>query len=112
MSVLGGRRQRDEALERTQRFARLFMVPGLWHCSGGPGPNKFDMLSALESWVEQGEAPDQVIGTKYVKDTPASGVVLTRPLCVYPQTARYLGGDPRAAASFSCDEADDQEGDP
>ena len=107
LSVFGGRGDREEALERAQRFARLFMVPGLWHCAGGPGPNKFDMLSALESWVEQGEAPKKIIGTKYVKDDPTMGVILTRPLCVYPQTARYLGGNPSEAASFSCGAADE-----
>jgi feruloyl esterase len=77
-------------------FARLFMVPGMWHCAGGPGPNTFDMLPALENWVENGQAPDSVLGTN-----TASG--LTRPLCAYPNVATYDGvGNPAKASSFSC----------
>lgn len=108
-SVVGGGRAREAALRRARRFARLFMVPGLWHCAGGPGANQFDMLGALESWVEEGEAPEAILATKYVKDDPALGVSFTHPLCAYPKTARYLGGDPADAESFACGEAGDEQ---
>jgi feruloyl esterase len=99
----------DPALRQTQTYARLFMVPGMWHCSGGPGPNTFDALTPLVNWVEKGIAPETITATKYVNDTPASGVQMTRPLCVFPKVAKYNGhGDTNAAASFICvpDEAD------
>lgn len=106
------------ALHDTQSFARLFMVPGMNHCSGGPGPNSFggayqpagnprdrthDMVEALDAWVDQGVAPSRIVATKYANDTPSQGAVMTRPLCVYPKTAVYNGsGDPTRAANFSC----------
>jgi hypothetical protein len=95
-------------------FYRLFLVPGMGHCSGGIGPNSFgngflssrtdaehDLLSALEAWVEQDAAPDRFVGTgTAVKDSTAT---LTRPLCPYPQTARYLGrGNSNDANNFEC----------
>ncbi len=98
-------------------FIRLFMVPGLQHCFMGPGPNSFgqllsgpqgdpehDVLSAVERWVESGAAPQKVIATKYVNDLdPSQGVKMTRPLCPYPQLARYNGaGDKDDAANFVC----------
>ncbi|GAA2431547.1 tannase/feruloyl esterase family alpha/beta hydrolase [Actinomadura vinacea] len=64
----------------TQEFARLFMVPGMSHCGGGPGPNVFDTLTPLTRWVERGTAPTEIVATKYVNDNPAEGVSLTRPL--------------------------------
>jgi tannase/feruloyl esterase len=75
------------------------MVPGMQHCSGGPGPDSFDSLTALEQWVEQGIAPKQIIASKL-----AAGVVTrTRPLCRYPQVARYKGkGSTDDAANFRC----------
>lgn len=106
-------------LRRTQRFYRLFMVPGMTHCYFGPGATSFggvgqqipprrdpehDVQSALENWVENGVAPDRIIATKYLDDAAATREVkLTRPLCVYPLVARYDGtGDPDDAASFEC----------
>jgi feruloyl esterase len=78
---------------------RLFMAPGMAHCGGGSGPSTFDMLTALEQWVEQGKAPDQIIASRSVK-----GVVdRTRPLCPYPQVAAYKGsGSTDDAANFVC----------
>jgi feruloyl esterase len=78
---------------------RLFMAPGMGHCSGGEGPNTFDMVTALEQWVEQGKAPDQVVASH-----STDGVVdRTRPLCPYPQVAAYKGtGSVNEAASFVC----------
>jgi len=92
----------DRKLTATQRYARLFMVPGMFHCSGGPGPNVFDALTPLVNWVEQGVAPETILATKFVADTPPT-VQMTRPLCVYPKVARYKGsGDSNQAANFVC----------
>jgi feruloyl esterase len=79
--------------------ARLFMVPGMGHCGGGDGTSTFDMLSALDQWVDQGKAPDRVVASR-LKD----GVVdRTRPLCPYPQVATYKGsGSTDEAGSFVC----------
>ncbi len=71
---------------------RLFMVPGMGHCGGGPGVNAFDSIGTLEKWVEKGIAPDTMLGTG------AKG--MTRPLCPYPQAAEYKGsGDLKDAAT-------------
>ena len=79
-------------------FYRLFMVPGMGHCGGGPGPSTVDWLTPLEKWVEQGIAPDVIIGSHLT-----NGVVdLTRPLCPYPEEAVYKRGDIRMATSFVC----------
>jgi hypothetical protein len=93
-------------------FARFFRVPGMGHCSGGPATDQFDPLSALVSWVEQGQAPDRLTATArgpgnaggVNADVPATWAAnRTRPLCPYPQVARYNGsGDVESAASFSC----------
>ncbi len=88
------------------RFTHLYMAPGMPHCFGGSGPNTFGtpMLSALDRWVGKGVAPRAIIATKYRMDgDPASGIVRTRPLCPYPQVARYKGtGSIDVAASFAC----------
>ena len=89
--------------DQIQEGARLFMVPGLYHCSGGPGPNTFDTLTALENWVEKDTAPEGIVATKYVNDTPAQGVSRTMPLCKFPEMASYSGsGDVNDAASWTC----------
>jgi feruloyl esterase len=89
-------------LTRTQQFARLFMVPGMYHCSGGPGPNVFDALTPLVQWVEGGVAPETITATKFVNNTPPV-VQMTRPLCLYPKVAKYKGsGDTNVAANFVC----------
>ena len=86
--------------ETQDEFFRLFMVPGMDHCRGGVGPNRFDMIGAITKWVEQGEAPDRVIATGVDKE---GAVVRTRPLCPYPQVAVYKGeGDTDQAGSFEC----------
>jgi feruloyl esterase len=90
--AMGGR-------DETEPFARLFMMPGVGHCAGGPGPDAIDPLTALESWVEKGIAPTQMIATK----REAGKVVRERPLCPYPEIAKYSGaGSTDVAASFSC----------
>jgi feruloyl esterase len=69
------------------------------HCRGGEGPNVFDSVAALEQWVEQKHAPDQITASH----TTNGSVDRTRPLCPYPQVARYSGaGSPDDAANFSC----------
>jgi hypothetical protein len=80
-------------------FARLFMVPGMSHCAGGIGPDRNDAVTAVIDWVEKGKAPDQIIASKVTNNQ----VVRTRPLCPYPQVARYKGtGSIDDAANFSC----------
>ncbi|MEJ2090295.1 MAG: tannase/feruloyl esterase family alpha/beta hydrolase, partial [Gammaproteobacteria bacterium] len=87
------------ALADTQAFFRLFMVPGLGHCRGGPGPDRFDGLTALENWVEAGKAPDTLIASKVEN----GAVTRTLPLCPYPGTPVWdRAGDPYDAASFRC----------
>ncbi len=87
------------SVKNTQEFARLFMVPGMLHCGGGPGPNSFDMVAALEQWVEQKQAPERIDGSH----TTNGAVDRTRPLCVYPKSASYSGsGSTDDAANFVC----------
>jgi len=77
-------------------FMRLFMVPGMGHCRGGPGPNTFDTISALERWRESGAAPSELAGAN-----PQTG--LTRPLCPYPDYAQYSGtGQLNDGANWRC----------
>jgi feruloyl esterase len=84
----------------TQRFFRLFMAPGMAHCSGGPGPNQLDALTALENWIEKGEAPERIVATRR---RPDGSVERTRPLCVYPKVARWSGrGSTDEAVNFAC----------
>ena len=99
---------------QAERFARLYTVPGMGHCQGGPSTDQFDMLTPLVNWVEKGKAPEQVIATArgvgnaggVNADVPADwSPARTRPLCPYPRIALYNGtGDIESAASFSCRE--------
>ena len=104
-----------EALDKNHQgraadFARLFPVPGMNHCQGGPTTEQFDALSALVNWVERGQVPEQIIATARPgvnPDVPANwqtnGKPRSRPLCPYPKQARYGGsGDINDAANFSC----------
>ncbi len=99
--------------EKADTFYRMFLLPGIYHCSGGPGVGnigdsspavqhdpKHDLVEAIDAWVTKKQAPDVLIGT-HLND--AKKVDRTRPLCPYPQEARYLGkGDTNDAASFMC----------
>jgi feruloyl esterase len=92
------------------------MIPGMQHCVGGPGATWFGQLgtvtskgpkhgiyTALEDWVEKDTAPGEIIATKYQQDNPTKSVQMTRPLCAYPQVAKYKGsGDPNDSANFVC----------
>lgn len=105
---------RGSGSRQVEDFYRLFMVPGMGHCGSGFGPNSFgnvgtvapgdperDVLTALERWVEQGVAPERLIGTGTMAGDASRK--LTRPLCPYPQVARYKGsGDVNDAGSFAC----------
>lgn len=83
----------------TMDFYRLFMVPGMFHCSGGVGPSTFDAMTPLVEWVERGTPPQSIPAARIVD----SKTVRTRPLCPYPQVAKYKGtGSIDEAASFSC----------
>ena len=85
--------------EKTGASVRLFMAPGMNHCAGGDGPNAFDMVAALEQWVEQGKAPERVTASHRT----GGQVDRTRPLCPYPQVAKYKGtGSMDDAENFAC----------
>ncbi|HUN59061.1 MAG TPA: tannase/feruloyl esterase family alpha/beta hydrolase [Candidatus Binataceae bacterium] len=85
--------------------ARLFMVPGMHHCSGGPGPNVFDPLSPLIEWAEGGPAPDGIIAAHYPNNDGTPPPDRTMPLCAYPETAVYDGtGNVDLASSWTCEE--------
>lgn len=96
----------------TESFVRLYMAPGVQHCGGGPGPDSFggvgssdpthSMNAALEQWVEKGVAPETIIASKYAGQD-RQHAVMTRPLCVYPQAAKYKGsGNTNDAGNFEC----------
>ncbi|MGD8339604.1 MAG: tannase/feruloyl esterase family alpha/beta hydrolase [Gammaproteobacteria bacterium] len=86
----------------TRDFARLFLVPGMGHCGGGLGTSRFDAQRAIENWVERGIAPDRIEAER-VDDR--GQIIRTRPLCPYPQTARYRGtGNSDRSGSFVCAE--------
>ncbi len=83
----------------TRDFFRLFMVPGMGHCGGGIGPDRNDAMTAMINWVEKGKAPDSILASRVVDNK----TVRTRPLCPYPQVARYSGqGSIDDAANFRC----------
>jgi Tannase and feruloyl esterase len=112
-SVIAKMGQRD-----AEAFVRLYMAPGVQHCGDGPGPDWFgqvgrlsftdpshSMAAALEQWVEKGTAPATIIASQY-EGQEQRHAVMTRPLCVYPQTAKYQGsGDTNDAANFTCRQA-------
>ncbi len=85
--------------KKTSDSVRLFMAPGMGHCGGGEGPNKMDLEGTLDKWVDKGTAPDKIVASH----STAGKVDRTRPLCPYPQVAKYSGsGSIDAAANFSC----------
>jgi feruloyl esterase len=86
-------------IEDTRQGVRLYMVPGMIECNGGPGTDTFDMLGVMRRWVERGEAPNEVIAAR----VEHGKVVRTRPLCPYPQVATYRGrGSTDDARNFVC----------
>jgi len=91
-----------------EAFARLYVVPGMNHCGGGPATDQFDLLTPMMQWAEQGVAPDRVIASVDPDngELPAPwSKARTRPLCPWPQQARYIGeGDPERAENFACEQ--------
>jgi len=84
---------------KTPEFFRLFMQPGVFHCGGGVGPGNFEPLLDVIDWVEAGKAPDRIVAAQVWNGK----TVRTRPLCPYPQTARYVGtGSIDEAQNFHC----------
>lgn len=110
-SVIAKMGQRD-----ADSFLRLYMVPGMQHCDNGPGPDSFGQVgkltgddprhsadAALEQWVEKGVSPSTIVASKYAGDDKQHPT-MTRPLCVYPQAAKYKGsGDTNDASNFACE---------
>lgn len=98
---LDGLRQRYGA--RTDDMARLFTVPNMAHCAGGPATDQYDGLSALVKWVEQGEAPSRIVARARPENRDVTFPGRTRPLCAWPKQSRYNGsGSIEDAANFSC----------
>jgi hypothetical protein len=96
---------------RSQDTVRLFLVPGMNHCSGGPATDQFDLLTPLMQWVEQDEAPAEVVASARGASNPGGANPevpaswssdRTRPLCPFPRVAEYKGGDIESADSFAC----------
>jgi feruloyl esterase len=84
---------------KAEQSLALFMMPGMYHCAGGPGPDTFDRMGAIESWVEKGEKPARIVASHRTDGKTDR----TRPLCPYPQVAAYSGkGSTDDAASFIC----------
>jgi feruloyl esterase len=93
---------------KVEDFYRLFMLPGMAHCGGGPGPSKFDDLTAIRAWVEDGKAPQGLVAETFTIPQLSAGQVLkiSRPICSYPLIARWTGhGDPNVADNFTCEPA-------
>jgi feruloyl esterase len=108
--------------DETSNFTRLYLMPGVKHCGDGPGPDSIgqwglpamkesdashNVIHALEDWVEDGKAPEAITATKYAEDADhhpdPHKIVMTRPICPYPQQAHYKGtGSIKDAASFVC----------
>jgi feruloyl esterase len=85
--------------EKVADAVRLFMAPGMGHCGGGDGPNEFDMLAALEQWRENGKTPSEILASQVSEGR----TIRTRPLCAYPQIAKYKGsGSIDRAENFVC----------
>ena len=92
--VAGGDREADD-------YLRMFMLPGVLHCAGGPGPDQVDWIAIIQQWVEENEAPERLVATKMTQGE----VDMLRPLCAWPAEAVYKGsGDPKREENFECEE--------
>ncbi|MGJ7916177.1 tannase/feruloyl esterase family alpha/beta hydrolase [Massilia sp. LXY-6] len=110
--------ERMGGVDKVRSFYRLFMAPGMDHCSGGIGASAIggaygqtapvrdaghDVAAALARWVEQGQAPEQIVATRYRDHDPAKGIALQRPLCAHPAVARHTGrGNRNEAENWVC----------
>jgi feruloyl esterase len=91
LQKLGGGKQ--------DNWIRLYMVPGMTHCQGGPGPDEFNKMAAIERWRESNSTPNELTAYHVSGNT----VDMSRPLCPYPQVATYKGvGSTNDAANFAC----------
>ena len=100
----------DEMHGQAARFSRLYIVPGMGHCGGGPATSQFDVFTPLVSWVENGIAPTSIVGTAPASGTPWPG--RSRPLCPFPSQTRYNGsGSIEDAANFRCVKVTDHDRD-
>jgi len=95
-------KQLDVSITSLKASARLFMVPGMQHCGGGPGPNVFDALTPLVSWVEEGAAPNSLLAVHYANNDSSQKITRTMPLCPYPSTALFTGGDVNDGDAWVC----------
>ena len=97
-------RKTSDGYHDAQKFARLFMAPGMAHCRGaGTGPNVFDPLLPLIDWVENEVAPSRIIAAHYKNNDQHTGIITrTMPLCPYPRVARFKGGDVTKASNWAC----------
>jgi hypothetical protein len=106
LTALGSIKYYDQVQARdpnVRDYFRMFMMPGVLHCAGGPGPDTVDWAAAIDEWVETGKAPDRIVAQKRAGTGAAATVARTRPLCPYPQRAVYSGtGSVDEAASFVC----------
>jgi feruloyl esterase len=93
-------------ISATRKFARLFMVPGMHHCTGGPGPNIFDLLTALDTWKTAHQAPDSILAIHFFDNVlppnPTAFPDRTMPLCAFPERAHFTGGDKFEASNWEC----------
>ena len=94
---------RERYGDRTDAMARLFTVPNMAHCAGGPATDQYDGLSALVNWVEKGQPPERIVARARPENRDVTTPGRTRPLCAWPKQSRYKGsGSIEDAASFSC----------
>ena len=91
-------KKHSRAQQRVGQYYRLYLAPGVGHCMGGTGPDQLNLQQAIEAWVEKGRAPDRLIAST----RPGAPEQLSRPLCPYPQIARYTRGPSERASSFAC----------
>jgi feruloyl esterase len=108
LDYLAAVEQENGGAKKAAEFFRLFMVPGMLHCAGGPGPWQADYVDPLVEWREKGKAPERIVGTHPAgnvepgKDTQQNRAY-TRPLCPYPKYAKYTGrGDVKDERNFRC----------
>jgi feruloyl esterase len=102
LTALGSIKYYEQVKARDQKagdYFRMFLMPGVLHCAGGPGPDTVDWAAVIDQWVDKGKAPERVLAEKKV----AGAVTRSRPLCPYPQRAVYTGsGSTDDAANFVC----------
>ena len=99
-------RLRDVVDDKGSDDVRLYTLPGVNHCGGGPGADTIDLLTPITNWVEKGVPPNDLIASKL---NATGAVAFTRPLCPFPQWPKYTGGNTNSASSFKCVQPDDDD---